>query len=229
MSRPRSSTVSTPSSTPSPSSSREPRRPPSRPARARTSGRRERTSPIWPVTTPSSSSAFGGCSRRIARLWVATAPRTIPTGPTWAALPLDEILERLRTLRAELVALVRRLTPQECARTGTPSDLRRARRGRVAGVLPAPRGPPPLHRPGARGRGRPAAGLGRRRRDRVTLSASCAPRAPRPPGPEGGAAAAGTRRGRSSPGGSARHRRRASSTSRRRPRSHGPARPRRPD
>jgi hypothetical protein len=41
-----------------------------------------------------------------------------PDWPTWAALPLDGILERLRTLRAELVALVRRLTPQECARTG---------------------------------------------------------------------------------------------------------------
>lgn len=41
-----------------------------------------------------------------------------PDWPTWAALPLDGVLERLRTLRAELVALVRRLTPPECARTG---------------------------------------------------------------------------------------------------------------
>ncbi len=41
-----------------------------------------------------------------------------PDWPTWAALPLDGILERLRTLRAELVTLVRRLSPQECARTG---------------------------------------------------------------------------------------------------------------
>ncbi len=41
-----------------------------------------------------------------------------PDWPAWAALPLDEALERLRALRAELVALVRALSPAESARTG---------------------------------------------------------------------------------------------------------------
>ena len=36
----------------------------------------------------------------------------------WEALPTDEILARLRALRAELVALVRSLSPAESARTG---------------------------------------------------------------------------------------------------------------
>jgi hypothetical protein len=38
--------------------------------------------------------------------------------PVWAALPLDDVLARLRSLRGELVSLVRALSPQECARTG---------------------------------------------------------------------------------------------------------------
>jgi uncharacterized damage-inducible protein DinB len=38
--------------------------------------------------------------------------------PAWAALPLDDMLDRLRALRAELVALVRSLSPAESARTG---------------------------------------------------------------------------------------------------------------
>jgi hypothetical protein len=41
-----------------------------------------------------------------------------PEWPAWAALPLDEVLDRLRALRAELVALVRSLSPAESARTG---------------------------------------------------------------------------------------------------------------
>jgi len=41
-----------------------------------------------------------------------------PEWPAWAALPLDEALDRLRALRAELVALVRSLSPAETARTG---------------------------------------------------------------------------------------------------------------
>ena len=41
-----------------------------------------------------------------------------PDWPDWAALPVDDVLERLRILRAELVELVRSLSPQECARTG---------------------------------------------------------------------------------------------------------------
>jgi hypothetical protein len=41
-----------------------------------------------------------------------------PDWPEWAALPLDAVMERLRTLRAELVALVRSLSPRESARTG---------------------------------------------------------------------------------------------------------------
>ena len=38
--------------------------------------------------------------------------------PAWIALPLPEVLERLRGLRAELIALVRSLSPSESARTG---------------------------------------------------------------------------------------------------------------
>jgi phytoene dehydrogenase-like protein len=41
-----------------------------------------------------------------------------PEWPAWAALPLDEVLDRLRALRAELVGLVRSLSPAESARTG---------------------------------------------------------------------------------------------------------------
>jgi hypothetical protein len=38
--------------------------------------------------------------------------------PLWAALPLDEALHRLRALRAELVTLIRSLSPTAAARTG---------------------------------------------------------------------------------------------------------------
>jgi hypothetical protein len=41
-----------------------------------------------------------------------------PEWPAWAALPLDEVLGRLQVLRAELLALVRSLSPAESARTG---------------------------------------------------------------------------------------------------------------
>jgi hypothetical protein len=41
-----------------------------------------------------------------------------PEWPAWATLPMDEVLGRLRTLRAELVALVRSLSAREAARTG---------------------------------------------------------------------------------------------------------------
>ena len=41
-----------------------------------------------------------------------------PEWPAWAALPLGEVLDRLRALRAELVGLVRSLSPAESARTG---------------------------------------------------------------------------------------------------------------
>jgi phytoene dehydrogenase-like protein len=41
-----------------------------------------------------------------------------PEWPAWMALPLPEVLERLRALRAELIALVRSLSPAESARTG---------------------------------------------------------------------------------------------------------------
>ena len=41
-----------------------------------------------------------------------------PEWPAWAALPLDEILARLRAVRSELLALVRGLSPTESARTG---------------------------------------------------------------------------------------------------------------
>ena len=41
-----------------------------------------------------------------------------PEWAAWAALPQDEILQRLRALRAELVAVVRSLSPAESARTG---------------------------------------------------------------------------------------------------------------
>jgi hypothetical protein len=41
-----------------------------------------------------------------------------PEWPAWAVLAPDEILGQLRALRAELVALVRGLSPAETARTG---------------------------------------------------------------------------------------------------------------
>jgi hypothetical protein len=41
-----------------------------------------------------------------------------PEWAAWAALPPDEILDRLRALRGELVAAVRCLSPAESARTG---------------------------------------------------------------------------------------------------------------
>jgi hypothetical protein len=41
-----------------------------------------------------------------------------PGWPDWSALPLDAVLERLQALRGEVIALVSRLSPQECARTG---------------------------------------------------------------------------------------------------------------
>jgi hypothetical protein len=41
-----------------------------------------------------------------------------PEWPAWRALTLDEVLHRLRTLRGELVTLVRSLSPAESARTG---------------------------------------------------------------------------------------------------------------
>jgi DinB superfamily len=41
-----------------------------------------------------------------------------PDWPTWAALPLDEVVGRLRTLRGELIALVGSLSQTESARTG---------------------------------------------------------------------------------------------------------------
>ena len=41
-----------------------------------------------------------------------------PEWPVWATLPMDQALDRLRTLRAALVALVRSLSPEEAARTG---------------------------------------------------------------------------------------------------------------
>jgi hypothetical protein len=41
-----------------------------------------------------------------------------PEWPAWAPLPPDEIVGRLRTLRAELVSLVRGLSPADAARTG---------------------------------------------------------------------------------------------------------------
>jgi hypothetical protein len=41
-----------------------------------------------------------------------------PEWPGWAALPLDEILRRLKALREELLALVRGLSSADAARTG---------------------------------------------------------------------------------------------------------------
>ena len=76
------------------------------------------TSPIWPGTTPSSSTAFDGCSRKERPALGRYRAEEDPDWPDWAALPLDTILERLRTLRADLVLLARRLSPAECARTG---------------------------------------------------------------------------------------------------------------
>ena len=62
---------------------------------------------------------------RLRRLLVAERPdlgryraENDPEWTAWAALPADEIVERLRRMRAELVALVRGLSPADAARTG---------------------------------------------------------------------------------------------------------------
>ena len=41
-----------------------------------------------------------------------------PEWPAWAGLPADEAVARLRRLRANLIALVRSLSPAQSARTG---------------------------------------------------------------------------------------------------------------
>jgi hypothetical protein len=41
-----------------------------------------------------------------------------PEWPTWRELPADKVLGRLRALRAELISLVRSLSPVASARTG---------------------------------------------------------------------------------------------------------------
>ena len=41
-----------------------------------------------------------------------------PEWPAWAVLPADEAVERLQSLRDDLVALVRSLSPAQSARTG---------------------------------------------------------------------------------------------------------------
>lgn len=41
-----------------------------------------------------------------------------PDWPAWATLPTDDVLDRLHTLRAELVGLVRSLSPAQATRTG---------------------------------------------------------------------------------------------------------------
>jgi hypothetical protein len=46
-----------------------------------------------------------------------------PEWPRWRALSTDQVLDRLRALRAELVALVRALDASDLARTGRHSSL----------------------------------------------------------------------------------------------------------
>ncbi len=46
-----------------------------------------------------------------------------PEWPRWLALPPDQVLARLRALRAELLALVRPLGARDLARTGRHSSL----------------------------------------------------------------------------------------------------------
>jgi hypothetical protein len=41
-----------------------------------------------------------------------------PEWPAWSTLPADEVLGRMRALRAELVAIVRGMSPAESGRTG---------------------------------------------------------------------------------------------------------------
>ena len=44
-----------------------------------------------------------------------------PGWPAWLALSTDEVVRRLHSARAELIALLERLSPAELARTGTHS------------------------------------------------------------------------------------------------------------
>ncbi len=67
---------------------------------------------------------------RLARIGAEDRPplpayraETDPEWPRWLALPPDEVLARLRALRAQLVALVRPLGPHDLARTGLHSRL----------------------------------------------------------------------------------------------------------
>ena len=67
---------------------------------------------------------------RLARIRAEDAPPlpayragTDPDWPRWRALPMDQVLDRLRALRAELLAFVRPLGARDLARTGRHSSL----------------------------------------------------------------------------------------------------------
>ncbi len=48
-----------------------------------------------------------------------------PEWPQWAALPTDEVLKRLRSLRRELISLVEGLSPDQMARVGVHPTMGR--------------------------------------------------------------------------------------------------------
>lgn len=67
---------------------------------------------------------------RLARIRAQEAPslpvyraENDPEWPRWLALPADQVLERLRVLRAEMVAFVLSLDTSELARTGRHSSM----------------------------------------------------------------------------------------------------------
>ena len=147
-----------------------------------------------------------------------------PEWAAWAALPLEEILGRLGALRAEVVAVVRSLSPAESARTGL--HRRSARWTSPDGSASSCFTRPITSTPPSCAWARRAGAATRPRRSPSRLRASCGRcgrRAPEPRRPEAGAAS-GRRRDRSSPGPSSGCRRTASSRTHRPRRSHGSAR-----
>ena len=121
-----------------------------------------------------------------------------PEWPAWSTLATDEALGRLRALRAELVDLVRSLSPAESARTGLHPTFGEMD---VAGWLHffLLHGAHHLYTAMVRVGGRPGGPLDRGLPE-AALGSHVTGWPPGECGPPEATAASGTRRGRSSPG-----------------------------